>query len=237
LRREFFLQVASSSIAQAQAPEYKAIIDLITNTADRICYVFADKGSASSTEVRGAVNVELSGLASRLAGAGVKGTGSISNDEYSNVLREDVGGLIRQSLACKERVFNSLLAKLLIVTPPVTESKWNHNGSTMSLSASGEEVKFYYFQPRAGIIAEGVKSGTLLFSGQISGDRVFGTAYLFDRRCAEGFPYRVSGDVMNGMRKIVMSGQAPTQFDFSSCRVIPGNYRPDTLVFDPPIQQ
>jgi hypothetical protein len=115
-----FLQVASSSIVQAQALDVRAALDLITNTADRICYRIGDKGSASNTDVKGTVNVELNGLASLLAGAGVKGTGSITNDDYQNVLRQDLAGLISQSAACKERVFNSLAAKLLIVTPPVT---------------------------------------------------------------------------------------------------------------------
>ena len=50
--------------------------DLITNTADRICYRIANKGSASNTDVNGTLNVELNGLASLLAGTGVKGTAS-----------------------------------------------------------------------------------------------------------------------------------------------------------------
>jgi hypothetical protein len=52
-----FLQVASSSIVQAQALDVRGALELITNTADQICYRIADKGSASITDVKGAVNV------------------------------------------------------------------------------------------------------------------------------------------------------------------------------------
>jgi len=123
-----------------------------------------------------------------------------------------------------------------IPSPPSVPSKlpsnsnWTHNGSAMTLSANGDDLKFYYRQPRAGMIAEGVKSGTLLFSGQRAGDRLIGTAYVFDRRCPAGFPYQVGGDFLNGMRKIVVTGQAPNQIDFSFCQVI--GYRSDALIFD-----
>jgi hypothetical protein len=112
-----FLQVAMFAIAQAQVPDPKKILDLITDTADRICYVIADKGSATSTEAKGAVNVELSGLASRLLGAGVRGNGGITSEEYQSVLRSELATSIRDSAACKLRVFESLQPKLLVVAP------------------------------------------------------------------------------------------------------------------------
>jgi hypothetical protein len=116
LATAFVLQVASSSsMAQAQSPDAEKILALITGTADRICYVIADKGSALSEEVKGAVNVELSGLASQLIGAGVKGTGGITNEEYQGVLRQELATSIRESAKCKREVFESLQAKLLTV--------------------------------------------------------------------------------------------------------------------------
>ena len=64
--------VVAAYTGQAQTNDLKATLELITTTADRICYVIADKGSSSSAEVKGAVNVELKGLAARLAGAGAQ---------------------------------------------------------------------------------------------------------------------------------------------------------------------
>jgi hypothetical protein len=111
-------RITAPSSQQAQAPDVEKILALITNTADRICYVIADKGSASSAEAKGAVNVELTGLASRLVGAGVKGTGGITNDEYQGVLRQELATSIRESAKCKLQVFESLKAMVLTVPVP-----------------------------------------------------------------------------------------------------------------------
>jgi hypothetical protein len=113
----------------------------------------------------------------------------------------------------------------------VDNSDWNHNGSTMSLRLSGSEIKFYYRQPRPGMIAEGVRSGTLLFSGRRSGDQVSGTAYVFNRHCDEGFPYRVNGEILNNMRQIIVRGYL-TRIDFSQCQDTGAGSHLDTLVFD-----
>jgi hypothetical protein len=137
-------QVASSSsIVHAQASDVKAILDLITNTADRICYKIADTGSASSAEARGAVNAELSGLASRLLGAGVTGTGSITNDQYQNVLRQELATSIRESAKCKLQVFESLKAMLLTVPVPSRSGdalrQQGHSNPTIASSAPSSQ--------------------------------------------------------------------------------------------------
>jgi hypothetical protein len=113
-----FLQLASS-ITRAQVPNAGPMLELISNTADRICGVVRDSGTASSSAVQGAVNAELSGLASRLAGAGLQGTGSITNEDYQGVLRSELAITIRDIAACKLRVFDSLQAKLILAATPV----------------------------------------------------------------------------------------------------------------------
>jgi hypothetical protein len=116
------LHVISPSISWSQAPDPKATLGLIADTADRICYVIAQNGSVSNLEARGAVSVELKGLASRLAGAGINGSGSITNDEYQGVLRNELATTIRESTACKLKVFDSLQAKLLSVPPAAVQA-------------------------------------------------------------------------------------------------------------------
>lgn len=111
--------------------------------------------------------------------------------------------------------------------PSVGSSLWSHNGSVMSLSAEGATRRFTYHRPRSGIARQGATRGALLFEGHRSGDTYSGTAYIFSRNCGK-FPYRVSGSVQNGDRRVVMRGKAPKPND--DCRI--AGYRADTLVFD-----
>jgi hypothetical protein len=119
------LFLVASSTARAQAPNAQVTLELINNTADRICGVIKDMGTASSSEVQGSVNAELSGLAARLASAGIKGTGGITNEAYQGVLRADLGPVLRDLAACKYKVFDSLQAKLLMAAsiPPTRPSQ------------------------------------------------------------------------------------------------------------------
>src|SRR6266581_2575899 len=109
-----------------------------------------------------------------------------------------------------------------------SRSVWTHNGSVMSVTMANNKIRILYEEPRAGMVAEGVRRGTLLFEGEAFGERLLGTAFVFDRRCSGGIPYQVSGDALQGRQRIVITGQAPSQLD--SCQ--PVQYRPDTLVFD-----
>jgi hypothetical protein len=108
-----FFQIASGAV-QAQVQDVGQTLDVINNTADRICGVVRDSGSASSSAVQGAVNAELSGLASRLAGAGLQGTVSITNEDYQGVLRNELGSTLSNVAACKLKVFESLQNKLIL---------------------------------------------------------------------------------------------------------------------------
>lgn len=111
--------------------------------------------------------------------------------------------------------------------PAQTSTLWDHNNSVMLVKQSGGRVSIYYQVPRQGMIDEGVRSGTLLFDGQRVGDRLSGTAYVFDRRCGS-LPYQDDGEIF-GDRKIILNGRrVPTQLT-SDCRV--AGYRVDTSVF------
>jgi len=119
-----FLQILlTSSNAQAQTTETTLI--LIASTADRICGVVRDSGSATSTAAKGVVKTELRGLANQLgtAGvtAGVEGSGGIATDEYQNVLREQLPAVLESNSKCKLRVFELLQFKLVpgYVSPTV----------------------------------------------------------------------------------------------------------------------
>jgi hypothetical protein len=98
-------------------------LNLITQTADRICNVVSTKGEVESSDVKGQVQAQLSGLAAKLASVGVSGTGSINNEQYQNVLRQDLASTLHDNTECKLKVFQTLEAKLLpetsqAVSPP-----------------------------------------------------------------------------------------------------------------------
>jgi hypothetical protein len=112
---------------------------------------------------------------------------------------------------------------MVFVTAGHAASLWDHNGSIVSLEASGADRKFYYQTPRAGMP---VSPGTLLFEGRRNGNRYSGTAYIFSKACgSQG--YAVSGNVSADDRRVTMQGKAPRRD--TACRVI--GYRDDVLVF------
>jgi hypothetical protein len=126
-----------SAPGQAAPLDTPQALELITSTADRICNVVSTKGEAQSSEVKGDVKVQLSGLASKLANAGVSGAGSINNEEYQNVVRKDLTQTLHDNAACKLKVFETLQARLLASnatpSPPVipnADSGWVGGGSS-----------------------------------------------------------------------------------------------------------
>jgi hypothetical protein len=107
-----FLQVLSAS-STVRAQDVEVTLTLITTTADRICGVVVPAGSATSTEAKGAVKVELQGLASQLVGAGVQGSGGITTEAYQGVMQGQLGDVLHTQAECKLRVFEVLQVKLL----------------------------------------------------------------------------------------------------------------------------
>jgi hypothetical protein len=97
-------------------------------------------------------------------------------------------------------------------------SLWEHNGSIVSLEANGKSRKFHYEVAKQGLLAVGVRKGTLLFEGQSDGQRYVGTAYVFTPKCGPA-PYQVSGPILAAGRTVEMEGQAPS-VDERTCRVV-----------------
>ena len=110
--------------------------------------------------------------------------------------------------------------------PP--KSTWNHNDSVMLVTTQGDKIVIAYDQPRQRMINEGVRSGTVLFDGRRSGNKLSGTAYVFDRRCGP-ISYPDDGEVLSGERQFLLSGRrVPTQLN-ADCKTV--GYRVDPSVF------
>ena len=103
---------------------------------------------------------------------------------------------------------------------------WDHNGSTVYLVAQGRSRKFFYKQPREGLLIAGARPNELVFSGEVVGEQYRGVAYRFNSRCGK-LPYQVSGPILDNYRRVELRGQAP-RVD-SNCGVT--DYVDDLLVF------
>lgn len=99
--------------AQDTQDAQRRALQLISETADRICSVVSTRGESQSSQVQGNIQAQLSGLASKLASAGVSASGSITNSQYQNVLREQLAEVLRDNAACRLKVLEMLRDKLL----------------------------------------------------------------------------------------------------------------------------
>jgi hypothetical protein len=110
----------SASHASAQPFTQQAqALSLIEDTADRICQSVATHGSATSTAVRGQVNAQVNGLARSLVDIGAGGGGSHTTTQWNGLLAGDLPLALRDSIVCRQHVFDSLRGLLLTSPPPV----------------------------------------------------------------------------------------------------------------------
>jgi hypothetical protein len=94
---------------------------------------------------------------------------------------------------------------------------FDHNGSLMSWQQDGPNLWVVYLEPRPGVVAVGVRPGSLLFAGQWTDQGLVGVDHVYAAGCPP-FPYRVSGGyVSRGV--IVMHGAAPV-VDPYTCTVL-----------------
>src|ERR1700730_13458059 len=96
-------------------------------------------------------------------------------------------------------------------------SLWEHNGSTVSLVADGENRQFSYEEPRPGMVDAGAHLGSVLFTGKSLNGSYVGTAYIFNAHCGQ-IPYQVSGPILARHERVVLKGQAP-RLD-SDCNIV-----------------
>ena len=96
---------------------------------------------------------------------------------------------------------------------------WYHNDSAMTILRDGRSLQIRYADPRSSLRRHGVRRGTVLFRGQITGGRIRGTAYTFKRGCQPA-SYNVSGRLVSegyGVNTIVLRGAAPIR---EGCEVV-----------------
>jgi hypothetical protein len=119
------------------------------------------------------------------------------------------------------------LAAIFLASPALGfNSLWEHNGSTVFLTAEGSNREFHYAKPRPGMLRAGAHPGSLLFSGKAVDGKYVGTAYIFNPYCG-AIPYEVNGSILDNYRRVVLRGHAPS-LD-SDCNIV--GHVPETLEF------
>jgi hypothetical protein len=104
---------------------------------------------------------------------------------------------------------------------------WSHNGSAMKLEADSENRRFVYMNPRASLLAVGIRPDAALFEGTRSGNTYSGTARYWSKQCGVQ-TFAVTGTVSPDESRVTLSGDAP-KLD-ASCKVTGRSSQ--TLVFD-----
>ena len=101
-----------------------------------------------------------------------------------------------------------LVPLVLAATAARADSCWDHNGSLMRLSDSGQQRWLSYeTTPHAWQGRAGVFPGTLLFDGVNRGDYYSGTARVFSRFCpGDPLEYYVEGPVAQNPLRIILRG-------------------------------
>ena len=123
----------------------------------------------------------------------------------------------------------TFLFALFLASQAAADSCWDHNGSVMRLTASGNDRWFWYEStPHRWQSPAGVYPGTLLFNGRKSGEWYTGTARVFSNACP-GSPaeYYAEGPVLQNPLRVQLSGQRQV---YENC-LPTGQWRTDTLVF------
>ena len=94
-----------------------------------------------------------------------------------------------------------------------------HNGSKMNVSIDDGDVVITYVRPKKSLRKHGVRSGTVLFEGTMSGNRrIRGDARVFRRGC-DPATYYVSGKFKRGRSSFTLRGEAPRRVS-GGCRVV-----------------
>ncbi|MEM9330988.1 MAG: SH3 domain-containing protein [Pseudomonadota bacterium] len=116
------------------------------------------------------------------------------------------------------RAFSSAIVLILGLGQAHANDFYDHNGSVMRVEYQGKNISIVYEKPRAGLGANGVRSGQILFNGRLNSENYLeGMSRLFSSHCGE-IDYFVYGDFYPG-RRFVLTGVSPVR-DKATCAII-----------------
>ena len=89
----------------------------ITETADRICNIVTDSGTATSLKASGEIKTQLDGMLSKIVKFDASAGGASDATHYQGVLREDLSKALKDNADCKLHVFLKLSDQMLAAPP------------------------------------------------------------------------------------------------------------------------
>ncbi len=113
--------IPSLSFAQ-DARSIEAATNMILELTDAVCVEVSIEGSGSSSTIEGGADAALGRLAKRLFDLGIEGAGTLTESEFSNVLRSDLAAELKDNRRCREMVFNAVFARVFGDAPEVVLS-------------------------------------------------------------------------------------------------------------------
>jgi pYEATS domain-containing protein involved in immunity len=105
----------AASLSAQDLDAQKAALDVIRETAKDICYTVEQKGQKSETQLTGDVQAKVNSALAKVVDLGVKGSGSIGNEDYQGVTQEALASALKSSGECRLKVFERLVDKMLPV--------------------------------------------------------------------------------------------------------------------------
>jgi len=99
----------SGATAQAQDDCFRKVVEF----SEGICAEFVElEGGGQSVDLEGELNAELNGIFSAITDIGGRFGGSLSRDEYTNILREDIPSALEGGRTCRLDVAKSFYDKI-----------------------------------------------------------------------------------------------------------------------------
>ncbi len=108
----FTLTCTSTCLAQALTDQQIKAIQIIENAANDICYSVSQGGTESQAKIKGEIDAGLKATVAKVLGLGIAGSGSLENDKYEGVVRDQLAAAIAHSADCKQDVFHTLVDKV-----------------------------------------------------------------------------------------------------------------------------
>jgi hypothetical protein len=105
-----FVPRANAQDLDAQTRALKVIGDFATETCGT---AVPTEGSSRKLELSGDAKAQLDGVISKVINAGISGAGKYQQQEYKNVLQEQLAQVLGQGANCRLDVFKLLQEKMI----------------------------------------------------------------------------------------------------------------------------
>ena len=140
--------IGSREASAQQNDQQVHALQLIGDTADRICTTAKTSGGASSSTSKAQVDLALTGLSRALANLGISGSTEYATSNYDGPLEKDVLAASVESDSCKKHVFDALVTRLL----PVATEKPTTSATPVTAKAAQNQTANWRTPKRSAVV-------------------------------------------------------------------------------------